>query len=149
MAMSGSIWPSITATSSFPTSCSCHWRRLFSGVLNATGRFAAAAAAPVLLNIFACSALIFGALSGGEVIRWLITVIPVAGVAQLALVWVATERAGIRIRVGLPRLTPRCATWSRIAVPAALAMGVYAGQFGRRAIGGVQDRESRQLVVCR
>ncbi|WP_170573908.1 murein biosynthesis integral membrane protein MurJ [Ruegeria atlantica] len=97
---------------------------LFSGVLNATGRFAAAAAAPVLLNIFACTALIAGAMSGGEVIRWLITVIPLAGVAQLALVWVATERAGIRIRVGWPRLTPEMRNMVRIAVPAALAMGV-------------------------
>ena len=97
---------------------------LFSGVLNATGRFAAAAAAPVLLNIFACSALIFGASSGGEVIRWLITVIPIAGVAQLALVWFATERAGIRIRPGLPRLSPGMRRMVRIAVPAALAMGV-------------------------
>ena len=97
---------------------------LFSGVLNATGRFAAAAAAPVLLNIFACTALIAGAMSGGEVIRWLISVIPVAGVAQLALVWVATERAGIRIRPGLPHLTPEMRRMVRIAVPAALAMGV-------------------------
>ncbi len=97
---------------------------LFSGVLNATGRFAAAAAAPVLLNIFACTALIAGAISGGEVIRWLIAVIPLAGVAQLALVWVATERAGIRIRFGLPRLTPEMRNMVRIAVPAALAMGV-------------------------
>ncbi|NOD30817.1 murein biosynthesis integral membrane protein MurJ [Ruegeria atlantica] len=97
---------------------------LFSGVLNATGRFAAAAAAPVLLNIFACTALIAGAISGGEVIRWLISVIPVAGVAQLVLVWVATERAGIRIRPGLPHLTPEMRRMVRIAVPAALAMGV-------------------------
>ena len=97
---------------------------LFSGVLNATGRFAAAAAAPVLLNIFACFALILGANSGGEVIRWLIIVIPVAGVAQLALVWFATERAGIRIRLGLPRLSPEVRRMVRIAVPAALAMGV-------------------------
>lgn len=97
---------------------------LFSGVLNATGRFAAAAAAPVLLNIFACTALIAGAVSGGEVIRWLITVIPIAGVAQLALVWVATERAGISIRPGRPRLTPEMRHMVRIAVPAALAMGV-------------------------
>ncbi len=97
---------------------------LFSGVLNATGRFAAAAAAPVLLNIFACTALIAGAISGGEVIRWLIAVIPLAGVAQLALVWFATERAGIRIRFGLPRLTPEMRNMVRIAVPAALAMGV-------------------------
>ncbi len=97
---------------------------LFSGVLNATGRFAAAAAAPVLLNIFACSALIFGAISGGEIIRWLIAVIPVAGIAQLALVWIATERAGIRIRLGRPKLSPEMRRMVRIAVPAALAMGV-------------------------
>ncbi|MES0863864.1 murein biosynthesis integral membrane protein MurJ [Ruegeria sp. SCPT10] len=97
---------------------------LFSGVLNATGRFAAAAAAPVLLNIFACTALIFGALSGGEVIRWLIAVIPIAGIAQLALVWVATERAGIHIRPGVPRLSPEMRNMVRIAIPAALAMGV-------------------------
>ncbi len=97
---------------------------LFSGVLNATGRFAAAAAAPVLLNIFACSALIFGAMSGGEIIRWLISVIPIAGVAQLALVWFATERAGIRIRPGRPQLSPEMRRMVRIAVPAALAMGV-------------------------
>ncbi len=97
---------------------------LFSGVLNATGRFAAAAAAPVLLNIFACSALIFGAISGGDIIRWLIAVIPVAGIAQLALVWIATERAGIRIRLGRPKLSPEMRRMVRIAVPAALAMGV-------------------------
>ncbi|MFY2823620.1 murein biosynthesis integral membrane protein MurJ [Ruegeria sp. MALMAid1280] len=97
---------------------------LFSGVLNATGRFAAAAAAPVLLNIFACTALIAGAAMGGEVIRWLIAVIPLAGIAQLALVWVATERAGIRIRLGLPKLSPEMRRMVRIAVPAALAMGV-------------------------
>ena len=97
---------------------------LFSGVLNATGRFAAAAAAPVLLNVFACAALIFGALSGGDVIRWLITVIPIAGVAQLTLVWVATERAGFRIRPGRPRLSPEMRNLVRVAVPAALAMGV-------------------------
>ncbi|WP_170606066.1 murein biosynthesis integral membrane protein MurJ [Ruegeria arenilitoris] len=97
---------------------------LFSGVLNATGRFAAAAAAPVLLNIFACAALVFGAMSGGEVIRWLIAVIPLAGVAQLTLVWVATERAGIRIRPGRPHLSPEMRNMVRIAIPAALAMGV-------------------------
>ncbi|MEX0348728.1 MAG: murein biosynthesis integral membrane protein MurJ [Paracoccaceae bacterium] len=97
---------------------------LFSGVLNATGRFAAAAAAPVLLNILACSAMLIGASSGGDVINWLIWVIPVAGIAQLALVWGATERAGIRIRPGLPRLTPEMRHMVAIAVPAALAMGV-------------------------
>ena len=97
---------------------------LFSGVLNATGRFAAAAAAPVLLNIFACSAMVVGAVSGGNVIDWLIWTIPVAGVAQLVLVWIATERSGIRIRPGLPRWNGEMSRMVKIAVPAALASGV-------------------------
>lgn len=97
---------------------------LFSGVLNATGRFAAAAAAPVLLNIFACAAMITGAVLGGEIIRWLLVVIPIAGVAQLSLVWFATERAGFRIRPGLPKLSPDMRHMVGVAVPAALAMGV-------------------------
>ncbi|MEM7318302.1 MAG: murein biosynthesis integral membrane protein MurJ, partial [Pseudomonadota bacterium] len=97
---------------------------LFSGVLNATGRFAAAAAAPVLLNVFACAAMVIGAAIGGSVILWLIWVIPLAGIAQLALVWVATDRAGIRIRPGQPKLTPELRHLVRIALPAALAMGV-------------------------
>lgn len=97
---------------------------LFSGVLNATGRFAAAAAAPVLLNIFTCTAMVAGAMLGGEVIDWLIWTIPVAGVAQLALVWIAAERAGVSLRPGLPRLTPEMRHLVRVALPAALAMGV-------------------------
>lgn len=97
---------------------------LFSGVLNATGRFAAAAAAPVLLNVFACSAMIAGAALGQSVIVWLVWVIPFAGAAQLALVWWAAARAGIRIRPGRPRLSPEMRHMVRIAIPAALAMGV-------------------------
>lgn len=97
---------------------------LFSGVLNAAGHFAAAAAAPVLLNIFACSALLLGATLGGEVIEWLLWTIPVAGVAQLVLVWVATERAGFKLRPGIPRWNKDMSQLVRIAIPAALASGV-------------------------
>ncbi|UZD90124.1 murein biosynthesis integral membrane protein MurJ [Cognatishimia activa] len=97
---------------------------LFSGVLNATGRFAAAAAAPVLLNIFAVAAMTFGYVLGGEVVTWLLWAIPVAGIAQLALVWVAAERAGVTLRIGRPRWTPDMSHMVRVAVPAALASGV-------------------------
>ena len=41
---------------------------LFSGALNATGRFAAAAAAPVLLNILVCASMGMGAYLGRDVI---------------------------------------------------------------------------------
>ncbi|WP_292292777.1 murein biosynthesis integral membrane protein MurJ [Marivita sp.] len=97
---------------------------LFSGVLNATGRFAAAAAAPVFLNIFVCISMIWAARTGGEVILWLVWTIPLAGFAQLALVWVAADRAGIHLRPSRPRWTPEMKRLVVVAIPAALAGGV-------------------------
>ncbi len=97
---------------------------LLSGVLNATGRFAAAAAAPVLLNILLISAMALAVVAGGDVALALIWAIPVAGVAQLVLVWVAAARAGFALRPRRPRWTPEMARLVKIAVPAALAGGV-------------------------
>ncbi|WP_435231235.1 murein biosynthesis integral membrane protein MurJ [Pseudopelagicola sp. nBUS_20] len=97
---------------------------LFSGALNATGRFAAAAAAPVLLNALVVPVLIIGATVGGDVVKWLVWTIPVAGVAQLSLVWIAATRAGLSLRPGLPRWTKDMRKMVYVAVPAALASGV-------------------------
>ena len=97
---------------------------LFSGALNATGHFAAAAAAPVLLNIFVITALVAAQLFGAEAITLLVWTVPLAGIAQLALVWVAAERAGVKLRPGRPRWTPDMRNLVRVAIPAALAGGV-------------------------
>src|SRR6056297_555181 len=97
---------------------------LFSGVLNALGRFAAAAAAPVLLNVMLVAAMIVAAQTGGAVAQALVWSIPFAGVAQLALVWIAARKAGMHIRPVRPRWTPDMARLVRIAIPAALAGGV-------------------------
>lgn len=113
---------------------------LLSGVLNAMGRFAAAAAAPVVLNIILISVLLlartglFGGVSlgiegGGEIaglhtgtmLAWGATL---AGIAQLALVWVAAHRSGMSMRIVRPRLTPDVRKLAVIAAPAALAGGV-------------------------
>ncbi|MEY1554566.1 murein biosynthesis integral membrane protein MurJ [Yoonia sp. R2331] len=100
---------------------------LLSGVLNATGRFAAAAAAPVLLNVVFVAAILWGASTSGEAaaigtkLAW---AVPVAGIAQLALVWWAAKRAGYALRLGLPRMTPELKRLAIIAAPAALAGGV-------------------------
>ncbi len=112
---------------------------LLSGVLNSIGRFAAAAAAPVLLNIILIGALLVArqvepaALPGGtsaegvpglrygNVLVWGVVV---AGIAQLALLWIATRRAGIAIRLKRPRLTPELKRLAIIAFPAMLAGGV-------------------------
>lgn len=97
---------------------------LFSGMLNAAGHFAAAAAAPVLLNVLLIGTMSFAALTGGAVAQALVWTIPVAGVAQLALVWHAARRAGLHLPLVRPRWTPEMAQLVRIAVPAALAGGV-------------------------
>ncbi|AGI69511.1 virulence factor MviN homolg [Octadecabacter antarcticus 307] len=114
---------------------------LVSGVLNATGRFAAAAAAPVLLNlIFICTLIWAATLDNttivdlgsnvtfmtreayiGSSLAW---AVPLAGLAQLALVWWAARRAGFTFRLRMPRLTPDLRKLAVIAAPAMLAGGV-------------------------
>ncbi len=97
---------------------------LLSGILNATGRFVAAAAAPVLLNILFISAMMLGSVLGwplGDTLAW---TVPVAGVAQMALVWRAAARAGFPMTLRRPRLTPELKRLAIIAGPAALAGGV-------------------------
>ncbi|MEM9247725.1 MAG: murein biosynthesis integral membrane protein MurJ [Pseudomonadota bacterium] len=97
---------------------------LLSGALNATGRFAAAAAAPVLLNVLLIAGMLGAEAFGAEVGRGLVWAVPVAGVAQLALLWVAAARAGFRLVPRWPRLTPELRQLARIAAPAMLAGGV-------------------------
>lgn len=97
---------------------------LLSGVLNSTGRFVAAAAAPALLNVMLCIAMGVAVWRGGDVPTALVWTIPFAGAAQMALVWVAATRAGQRVRPVRPRWTTEMKQLVRIAVPAALAGGV-------------------------
>ncbi len=97
---------------------------LLSGVLNALGRFAMAAAAPVALNIIMISAMAIAGNTGGDVARTLVWCVPFAGLVQMALVWQAANRAGIRLIPRRPRWTPELKRLAIIAAPAALAGGV-------------------------
>jgi putative peptidoglycan lipid II flippase len=97
---------------------------LLSGVLNATGRFVAAAATPTLLNALFIAAMLAADRAGwpmGDTLAW---AVPVAGIAQLAMLWVAAARAGFAPRLTLPRLTPELRRLAIIAGPALLAGGV-------------------------
>lgn len=109
---------------------------LFSGILNATGRFAAAAAAPIILNVILVGAILWvswtlpdGKMTNlsdpaetyGTALSW---GVPIAGIAQMALVWWAAARAGFPLRPRLPRLTPDMRKLAVIALPAMLAGGV-------------------------
>lgn len=107
---------------------------LFSGVLNASGRFMAAAAAPVLLNIILIGALllanagvgssVIGDFDGARHGTLLSYGVILAGAAQLGLVWWAAARAGFLLRPALPRPSPELKRLAIIAAPAALAGGV-------------------------
>lgn len=97
---------------------------LLSGVLNAVGRFSAAAAAPVLLNVIFVSAIFLARWTGLDMGLTLTWAVPIGGIAQLTLVWIAAGRAGYRIVPRRPRVTPELKRLAMIAGPAALAMGV-------------------------
>ncbi len=97
---------------------------LASGVLNAAGRFAAAAAAPVLLNIVFIAALLLADQAGLDMGLTLAWAVPVAGLLQFALVWEAARRAGFLLLPRRPRRTADLRRLAVIAAPAALAGGV-------------------------
>ena len=96
---------------------------LAGAVLNGIGRFAAAAAAPILLNVVAITALLgFSDLgkSSGHVLAAAVTI---SGVIQLAFVVFAAQRAGYPIRLRLPRLTASIKRLAKLMAPGVLAAG--------------------------
>lgn len=96
---------------------------LFSGMLNSLGRFAAAAAAPILLNIFFIFTLILivpRVEDPGLAMAWTVTA---AGFGQLILVYISLKRAGLKMKMRLPRLSSDVKTLMRRMVPGVLSAG--------------------------
>ncbi|MRX49638.1 murein biosynthesis integral membrane protein MurJ [Paracoccus sp. S-4012] len=97
---------------------------LLSGLLNAGGRFVAAAAAPVLMNFILIAAMLMADRFGWDMGLAMAWSTPVSGMAQLAAVWWAAKRMGFPLRLRRPRLTPDMRRLLAIAAPAVLAGGV-------------------------
>lgn len=97
---------------------------LYAAMLNATGRFAVAAFAPVLLNIVLIAALVLAVLTGRDSLAFLIWGIAIAGGVQFLMVWLAVERAGLGVGLKWPRLTPDVRRVLVLGVPGVLAAGV-------------------------
>ena len=79
---------------------------LLSGVLNGMDRFAAAAGAPVLYNLFSIAAMLGltpYVATVGHATAWGVSA---SGVVQLALLAWAVHRAGMKLHFPRPRLTP-------------------------------------------
>ncbi len=96
----------------------------FGGMLNSLGKFAAAAATPILLNL-----VLIGALIGlvpfvptpGHALAWGVAA---AGAAQFAWLAIALDRSGFRLRLRWPRLTPGVKRLFKLILPGALGAGV-------------------------
>jgi putative peptidoglycan lipid II flippase len=102
---------------------------IVSGVLNANRRFAAAAAAPVLLNLSLIGGLSLAFLfpTAGHAAAWGVAL---AGALELALVWIDAARAGLAPRLAAPRLTPEMRQFFRTLGPAVIgSAGVQLAMF--------------------
>jgi putative peptidoglycan lipid II flippase len=98
---------------------------LFAGVLNSLGRFALAAATPILLNVSLIAAVLFVAPlvpTVGHALAWGVAA---AGVLQLLWLMASCARAGIWLRLRRPRLSPHVRTLLRRALPVAVGAGLY------------------------
>jgi putative peptidoglycan lipid II flippase len=104
---------------------------MLSGLLNARSRFGPGAAAPVLLNIVLISGILLGNHLRGQsdddlvVVRVLAAAVSLSGVAQLVYLWWATRRAGVRLKVKMPRLTPEVRKLGVLILPATFGAGIY------------------------
>ena len=104
---------------------------LIAAVLNSLSRFAAAAAAPILLNICLLTALTWGALQpDGESTRQatgLLLAIAVSVSGLLQMTWLAfwMRRAGFKIPFARPKVTKRIKELGILVIPAVFGAGVY------------------------
>src|SRR6516162_829422 len=94
------------------------------GVLNSVDRFEAAAATPILLNLFLIAALLMMDRFGwhdGRALAWAVTG---AGLAQFLWLLSSCARAGLALRLPIPRLTPGVRRTLAVMAPGTLGSGV-------------------------
>lgn len=97
---------------------------LLAGVLNSLGKFAETAATPIILNICLITALMFASEVMDTPAHTLAIAVSIAGFIQLLFLYRACYRAGYRIRIKLPKITPRVKKLLIVMGPAALGAGV-------------------------
>jgi putative peptidoglycan lipid II flippase len=98
---------------------------LFSGILNSLSRFVAAAFAPALLNVALLGALLLVPEGGEATAVAMAWAVLVGGVLQLGLCIAATHRAGLRLKLLPPKMTPRVKELLILILPATIGAGGY------------------------
>jgi putative peptidoglycan lipid II flippase len=101
---------------------------MLGGVLNSMHRFSAAAGAPIVLNIIMIAVMAFLTLAGwgatpatGRAMVWAVSF---AGLAQLTMLWIATRRAGMKLKLQRPRYTPGVRRLVQLGIPGVIAGGI-------------------------
>lgn len=123
---------------------------LFSGVLNARGRFIVSAGYPTILNLVML-AMVLPQSDPVQAAWWASAGVVIAGIGQAGICWWGARASGARIRLVRPRLTSEMKDLIRLAVPAAIAnsatqinifiSGILASQVaGMRVWMSVADR---------
>jgi putative peptidoglycan lipid II flippase len=97
---------------------------LYGGVLNSIGRFAAPAAAPVVLNLVLILALLLSAAWFDAPSLALAWGVAIAGLAQFLWLRVSLAREGMTIGLRRPRLTPEIRRLFSLIIPGAIGAGV-------------------------
>lgn len=118
----------LLARIAFPYLVFMSWVALYTGLLNVMRRFAVAAFAPSLLNIVLIAVLLGLVATGsgehtvaGVALAWGVAV---SGLLQVVIVAIAAARAGIRLKLERPGLTPDMRRLVALAVPGLIAGGM-------------------------
>ncbi|WP_027135268.1 murein biosynthesis integral membrane protein MurJ [Geminicoccus roseus] len=98
---------------------------LLAGVLNVLGRFAVASLAPVILNLVMIGALLTGGDDPVAQARLLALALPVAGVLQLAMLWLACRRAGMAVSLRPDLRDRHLRPLGRRILPGLAGAGIY------------------------
>jgi putative peptidoglycan lipid II flippase len=97
---------------------------LLGGVLNALDRFGPFAAAPIAFNLTLIAALLLAGPLGAEPAHALAWGVAAAGVVQVLWLGASCRAAGVRLRLALPRPSPRLGRLLRLLGPGAIGVGI-------------------------
>lgn len=104
---------------------------MLSGLLNARSRFGPGAFVPVLLNIVMIAGIATGYYLRGDsgddrIVAWSLAIsLSLSGVAQLAYMWWATHKVGVKLKATAPRITPEVKRLGTLILPATFGAGIY------------------------
>ena len=104
---------------------------MLTGLLNARSRFAPGAIAPILFNITLIAGIIGGYYWRGDssddtkVVYLLSAAVALSGFVQLLYLWWAVRRAGLKLHLRFPKLTPDVKRLGWVILPATFGAGIY------------------------